>query len=134
MHRPLALAEKVGLGYLRIGQGSNTLSGGEAQRIKVCAELAKQRRHETLYVLDEPSTGLHLADQRKLLDVLHELVDRGDTVVVIEHNLDVLREADWLVDLGPGGGDKGGTIVYEGPVQALIDGALQSPTAVALRR
>ena len=134
VHRPLALAEKVGLGYLRIGQGSNTLSGGEAQRIKVCAELAKQRRHETLYVLDEPSTGLHLADQRKLLDVLHELVDRGDTVVVIEHNLDVLREADWLVDLGPGGGDKGGTIVYEGPVQALIDGALQSPTAVALRR
>ncbi|MCO4760915.1 MAG: excinuclease ABC subunit UvrA [Myxococcales bacterium] len=131
--RALSLADQVGLGYLRLGQGSNTLSGGEAQRIKICADLAKQRRAETLYVLDEPSTGLHLADQRKLLGVLHELVDRGDTVVVIEHNLDVLKEADWLVDLGPGGGSHGGQVVYQGPVGALVDGQLQTPTAIALR-
>ena len=133
IHRPLALAARTGLGYLRLGQGSNTVSGGEAQRIKIVSELRKRHRHETLYVLDEPSTGLHLADQKRLLDVLHQLVDRGDTLVVIEHNLDVLREADWLVDLGPGGGEGGGQLCWQGPVADLIDGPLQTPTALALR-
>ncbi len=133
IHRPLAMATKVGLGYLRLGQGSNTLSGGEAQRIKIVAELAKRRRDETLYVLDEPTTGLHLADQRKLLDVLHELVDRGDTLAVIEHNIDLLAEADWLVDLGPGAGDAGGTVCWQGTVGGYTGGGAQTPTAVALR-
>ena len=133
IHRPLTLAARTGLGYLRLGQGSNTVSGGEAQRIKIVAELRKQRRRETLYVLDEPSTGLHLADQRLLLAVLHELVDRGDTLVVIEHNLDVLREADWLVDLGPGGGAQGGRLCWQGTVADLVASQLQTPTARALR-
>ena len=133
IHRPLEMAERVGLGYLRLGQGSNTVSGGEAQRLKIVAELSKRRRQETLFVLDEPSTGLHLADQHKLMKVLHELVDRGDTVVLIEHNLDVLREVDWLVDLGPGGGVHGGQVLWQGSVRGLMDSALQTPTAVALR-
>ena len=117
---PLALAVRMGLGYLRLGQGSNTLSGGEAQRLKLVAELATRRRKATLYVLDEPSTGLHLADQRKLLDVLHELVERGDTVLVIEHNVDLMREADWLVELGPGGGVHGGQRLYQGAFAGLL--------------
>ncbi len=133
IHAPLALAARTGLGYLRLGQGSNTVSGGEAQRIKIVSELRKKRRKETLYVLDEPSTGLHLADQKRLLDVLHQLVDRGDTLVVIEHNLDLLREADWLVDLGPGGGQRGGQLCWQGPVAELMSGPLQTPTALALR-
>jgi excinuclease ABC subunit A len=132
--RPLSMANRVGLGYLRLGQGSNTLSGGEAQRIKIVSELAKRRRFETIYVLDEPTTGLHLADQRLLMDVLHDLVDRGDTLVVIEHNLDLLAEADWLVDLGPGGGEQGGEIVWQGSVAGYIASALQHPTAQALRQ
>ncbi len=119
---PLRLAERVGLGYLRLGQGSNTLSGGEAQRLKLVAALATRRRTSTLYVLDEPSTGLHLADLRRLLDVLHELVDRGDTLIVIEHNLDLIREADWLVELGPGGGKSGGQVLYQGTVAGLRAG------------
>ena len=131
--RPLRMAHRVGLGYLRLGQGSNTLSGGEAQRIKIVAELAKRRRDPTIYVLDEPTTGLHLADQRLLLDVLHELVDRGDTLVVIEHNLDLLVEADWLVDLGPGGGEHGGQVLWQGPVQGYLDSGLEHPTAAAMR-
>ena len=131
--RPLELAVKVGLGYLQLGQGSNTLSGGEAQRIKIVAELCKKRRFETVYVLDEPTTGLHLMDLQKLLAVLHELVDRGDTLVVIEHQLDLVREADWLVDLGPGAGEAGGQLLHEGPVAALVRGKSKTPTAVALR-
>ncbi|MFZ4578784.1 MAG: excinuclease ABC subunit UvrA [Myxococcota bacterium] len=130
----LQLAERVGLGYLTLGQGSNTLSGGEAQRLKIVSELSKKRRQETLYVLDEPSTGLHLRDLQKLLSVLHELVDRGDTLVVIEHQLDVVREADWIVDLGPGAGVLGGRLCYQGPVNGFVLGELQVPTAVALRR
>ena len=127
--RPLELAVQVGLGYLSLGQGSNTLSGGEAQRIKIVAELCKKRRFETVYVLDEPTTGLHLMDLQKLLAVLHALVDRGDTLVVIEHQLDLVREADWLVDLGPGAGPAGGTLMYQGPVDGIREGA----TAAALR-
>ena len=123
----------VGLGYLSLSRGGNTLSGGEAQRIKIVAELCKKRRFETVYVLDEPTTGLHLMDLQKLLAVLHELVDRGDTLVVIEHQLDLVREADWLVDLGPGAGEAGGQLLHEGPVAALVRGKSKTPTAVALR-
>ena len=132
VHRPLAFAERIGLGYLRLGQPSYTLSGGEAQRVKIVSEIAHQRRSESLFVLDEPSTGLHLSDVRRLLTVLHELVDRGDTLVVIEHNLDVLREADWCIDLGPGGGERGGRVIWQGPVDALCARG-EGETARALR-
>jgi len=104
----------VGLGYMALGQSSTTLSGGEAQRVKLAAELSRRETGRTLYVLDEPTTGLHFADISKLLDVLNRLVDRGNTVVIIEHNLDVVKTADWIIDLGPEGGDGGGTIVAQG--------------------
>ena len=97
-----------------MGQQATTLSGGEAQRVKLSKELAKRSTGRTLYILDEPTTGLHFEDVRKLLEVLHELVEQGNTVVVIEHNLDVIKTADWIVDIGPEGGDGGGTIVAEG--------------------
>jgi excinuclease ABC subunit A len=138
IHRCLTLLQDVGLGYLTLGQQSPTLSGGEAQRIKLVTELSKVRpdaadaagrpgragaeRH-TLYVLDEPTVGLHMADVEKLVRVLHRLVDAGNTVVVIEHNLDVMAEADWIVDLGPEGGDAGGRIVGMAPPEALAKGA-----------
>ncbi len=101
----------VGLNYVKLGQSATTLSGGEAQRIKLARELAKTDTGRTLYILDEPTTGLHFDDIKKLLDVLQRLVDSGNTVVVIEHNLDVVKTADWLLDLGPEGGDKGGRLV-----------------------
>jgi excinuclease ABC subunit A len=104
----------VGLGYVRLGQPAPTLSGGEAQRVKLSSELAKRSTGHTIYILDEPTTGLHFEDIRKLLTVLSRLVDQGNTVVVIEHNLDVVKTADWIVDLGPEGGHRGGTIVAEG--------------------
>jgi excinuclease ABC subunit A len=104
----------VGLSYIALGQSSTTLSGGEAQRIKLTRELAKRDTGSTLYLLDEPTTGLHFHDVRKLIEVLDRLVGRGNTVVVIEHNLDVIRAADWIVDLGPEGGDRGGRVVASG--------------------
>jgi excinuclease ABC subunit A len=105
---------RVGLGYIKVGQQATTLSGGEAQRVKLSKELSRRATGRTLYILDEPTTGLHFEDTRKLLEVLHELVDNGNTVVVIEHNLDVIKTADWIVDLGPEGGDGGGRLVAEG--------------------
>jgi excinuclease ABC subunit A len=115
----LSLLSRVGLGYVHLGQSATTLSGGEAQRIKLASELAKRATGRTLYILDEPTTGLHFEDILMLLQVLQELVDRGNSVIVIEHNLDVIKCADWLVDLGPGGGDAGGRLVAAGTPEEI---------------
>ncbi len=114
LHRKLETLSQVGLGYMRLGQNATTLSGGEAQRIKLATELSRSSTGKTLYLLDEPTTGLHFADVKRLVDVLNKLVDKGNSVVVIEHNLDMIKTADWLIDLGPEGGDKGGQIVAIG--------------------
>jgi excinuclease ABC subunit A len=110
---------RVGLGYIKVGQQATTLSGGEAQRVKLSKELARRSTGRTLYILDEPTTGLHFEDTKKLLEVLHELVEQGNTVVVIEHNLDVIKTADHIIDIGPEGGDGGGTVVAVGTPEAV---------------
>ena len=111
----------VGLGYIRCDQPATTLSGGEAQRIKLAAELSRKATGKTLYILDEPTTGLHFADIERLLHVLQRLTDQGNTILVIEHNLDVIKTADWLIDLGPEGGAGGGQILAEGTPEAVAD-------------
>ena len=116
----LLTLKKVGLGYIKIGQSATTLSGGEAQRIKLAKELSKRSTGQTLYILDEPTTGLHFEDVKKLLEVLHSLVDKGNTIIVIEHNLEVIKTADHIIDMGPEGGENGGKIIAEGSPEILV--------------
>ncbi len=119
IHRHLQTLTEVGLGYVRLGQPAPTLSGGEAQRVKLASELQKRSMGRTIYILDEPTTGLHFEDIRKLLGVINGLVDKGNTVLVIEHNLDVIKVSDWVVDMGPEGGNNGGTVVAEGTPEQI---------------
>jgi excinuclease ABC subunit A len=128
----LATLDAVGLGYVKLGQSATTLSGGEAQRIKLSLELSKREQGTTLYILDEPTTGLNWTDIQRLTDLLFKLRDSGNTIVVIEHSLDVIHLADWIMDLGPGGGPAGGEIVYAGPRQG-IEAETRSRTGQALR-
>jgi excinuclease ABC subunit A len=111
--------KRVGLSYVKVGQQATTLSGGEAQRVKLAKELSRRSTGRTLYILDEPTTGLHFHDVAQLLDVLHELVDQGNTMIVIEHNLEVVKTADWIVDMGPEGGDAGGEVVAQGTPEQI---------------
>ena len=114
IERKLRTLYDVGLGYIKIGQPATTLSGGEAQRVKLATEISRRPTGKTIYILDEPTTGLHIADVHRLIEVLQKLVDNGNTVIVIEHNLDLIKTADHIIDLGPEGGDKGGTVIAEG--------------------
>ena len=120
IYQKLRAIQEVGLGYLTLGQPCTTLSGGESQRIKLATELSKRETGRTLYILDEPTTGLHFEDIRQLLEVINRLVDCGNTAIVIEHNLDVIKVADWIIDMGPEGGSNGGVVVAEGTPQDII--------------
>jgi len=125
IYRTLSLLNEVGLGYIKLGQPATTLSGGEAQRIKLASELRKIATGKTIYILDEPTVGLHFEDVKKLINVLHRLVDKGNTVIVIEHNLDVVKNADYIIDLGPEGGDDGGYVIACGTPEevAKVEGS-----------
>jgi len=116
----LKLLHDVGVGYIKLGQPATTLSGGEAQRIKLTSELKKRSTGRTVYFLDEPTTGLHFEDVKKLIEVLHKLVEKGNTVIIIEHNLDVIKNADYIIDLGPEGGEKGGYVIAQGSMEDII--------------
>ena len=118
--RGLQTLSDVGLDYIKLGQSATTLSGGEAQRIKLAKELSRRSTGRTLYILDEPTTGLHFDYINKLLSVLNQLVDSGNSMIIIEHNLDVIKYADWIVDLGPEGGDDGGNVIYSGPIHDIM--------------
>jgi len=131
--RKLQTLNDVGLSYIKVGQPATTLSGGEAQRVKLATELSKRSTGKTVYILDEPTTGLHTADVHQLIQVLQKLVDSGNTVIVIEHNLDVIKTADWVLDLGPEGGDRGGKIVAQGTPEQVAK-AKGSYTGAFLRR
>ena len=120
IYNKIKVMQDVGLGYVKLGQPATTLSGGEAQRVKLATELSRRSTGKTVYILDEPTTGLHSADIHKLLGILQRLVDGGDTVIVIEHNLDVIKTADYIIDLGPEGGDRGGTIVATGTPEEIV--------------
>ena len=133
IHAMLMCVRDVGLGYMQLGQASTTLSGGEAQRIKLATELGNRSTNSALYVLDEPTTGLHFDDVRKLLEVLNRLADAGHTLIVIEHNLDVIKCADWIIDLGPEGGDRGGEVLATGTPETVAQNSA-SATGIYLRR
>jgi excinuclease ABC subunit A len=121
IHNKMKTLNDVGLGYMRLGQPATTLSGGEAQRVKLATELSRRATGRTMYILDEPTTGLHFADVDRLLDVLQRLVDAGNSIVVIEHNLEVVKSADWIIDLGPEGGDNGGEILTQGTPEEVAE-------------
>ncbi|MDD2745898.1 MAG: excinuclease ABC subunit UvrA, partial [Candidatus Gracilibacteria bacterium] len=131
--RVLQVLVDVGLGYIRLGQSAPTLSGGEAQRIKLAFDLSKRSTSKTLYILDEPTTGLHFSDVQKLLEILERLVQKGNTIVVIEHNLDIIANADYIIDIGLEGGHKGGSLMYHGPLHQILK-VQESYTAQALKR
>ena len=133
IHDVLKVLEDVGLGYIHLGQAATTLSGGEAQRIKLATELARRSTGNTLYILDEPTTGLHFDDIKKLLNVLNRLVDAGNSVVVIEHNMDVIKTADWIIDLGPEGGEQGGKIIVTGSPEEVAKYTKESWTGKYLK-
>ncbi|MBL7749830.1 MAG: excinuclease ABC subunit UvrA, partial [Chitinophagaceae bacterium] len=120
IYRKIKVLDEVGLGYITLGQSAVTLSGGEAQRVKLATELSKRDTGKTFYILDEPTTGLHFQDVQHLLDVLNKLVDRGNTVLVIEHNMDVIKVGDHIIDMGPEGGDGGGRVLFEGTPEELV--------------
>lgn len=132
LYRKIKVLEEVGLGYITLGQSAVTLSGGEAQRVKLSTELSKRDTGKTFYILDEPTTGLHFEDIQHLLDVLNKLVDRGNTVLVIEHNMDVIKVADHIIDIGPEGGDGGGRILFEGTPEEMLSNN-ESYTATFLK-
>ena len=133
IRRKIETLYDVGLGYVKLGQPSTTLSGGEAQRIKLATELSRRSTGKTIYILDEPTTGLHFADVHKLVEILHRLAEGGNTVVVIEHNLDVIKTADYIIDMGPEGGDRGGTVIARGTPEEVAENKA-SYTGIYIRK